>query len=197
MLLITTGLMVAGIQATTDSSAEKKDAWITNREWPYLTSEVLKTRYAIVAYLLRDYATIVEIGGYKTPISDFVSGKKIIVIDPKIAAKKDSNVTHLSIKLQNWDEKEIENSKYALIILGMDLRDMDDIAWEKLFSLINNATAVILEFSSSYKLAQQQFNSICKKTSKKINMTIKLDLSKNDGSKYHEFYPFREIYFLS
>ena len=175
-------------------AAGAAEDWVTKREWPYLTSEALKTRYAIAAYWLRDHDTVVEIGGYKTPISSFVNDKQVIVIDPKIEAKNDDRVKHLSIKLQEWDA-DVKSSNYAVVILGMDLH-MDEDAWHKLYRLINSSRKTIIEFSSSYKPAREQFEAICRGTSKKITVNVKLDLSANDGSKYPEFYPLRELYCL-
>ena len=173
---------------------QSNDDWITNKEWPYLTSEALKTRYAITSYLLRDCDTIIEIGGYKTPISDFVKDKNVIVIDPKIEAKNEGKVIHLPIKLQDWNDP-IKSSNYAVVILGMDLH-LDDNGWNKLIMLINNSKKTILEFSSFWKPAYEQFKKICELTNKKSKLIVKLDLSENDGSKYPEFYPYRNIHCL-
>ncbi|MFZ0566286.1 MAG: hypothetical protein WAM28_08900 [Chlamydiales bacterium] len=175
--------------------SDNNEDWITKREWPYLTSEALKTRYAITAYLLRDSDTIVEIGGYKTPISDFVTDKTVIVIDPKMKAKNNSQVFHLPIKFQDWEEEQLKNSDYAVVILGLDLH-MDNDAWQKLFKLINASRKTVIEFSTSYKPARKQFQYICENINKKPTLTMKLDLSNTDSSKYPEYYPFREIYCL-
>lgn len=171
---------------------EEKEDWIAHREWPYLTSEALKSRYAIAAYLLRGSPMIIEIGGYKTPISDFILDTKVIVIDPKIIPKKEKKVLHVSLKLQDWDDREINAKPFDLIILGMDLH-LDDQGWKKLYKLINLSRKTILEFSMSYKPALEQFKKICENITKKPTLTIKLDLSENDQSGYPEFYPFRKM----
>lgn len=176
-------------------AATYDDEWVTKREWPYLTSEALKTRYALTAYLLRDSQVLVEVGGYKTPISGFVDNKTVIVIDPKIEAMSEPQKIHLPIKLQDWNEQEIQGVDYSLVILGMDLH-LDDSGWEKLFNLINNSKKTIIEFSSSYKPARKQFTHILDHVTKNSTLVVKLDLSDNDGSSYPEFYPYREIYSL-
>ncbi len=169
-----------------------EEEWITHREWPYLTSEALKTRYAITSYLLRDCDMIIEIGGYKTPISDFVTDKDVIVIDPKIERKITEKVVHLPIKIQDWNGS-IRSSNYAVVILGMDLH-LDDSGWKRVFELINGSKRTVIEFSASYKPAHQQFKFICDNITKNKSVGVKLDLTENDTSKYLEFYPHRNLY---
>lgn len=170
------------------------EEWITTREWPYLTAEALQTRYAITSYLLRDCDTIIEIGGYRTPISQFVTDKTVIVIDPKIEQKISEKVVHLPLKIQDWDFS-IESANYAVVILGMDLH-LDEKGWKKVLELIHGSKRTILEFSDSYKPARQQFQYICENTSKNRTVCVKLDLSENDASPYPEFYPYRNLYCL-
>ncbi|MDR3646284.1 MAG: hypothetical protein P4L22_01950 [Candidatus Babeliales bacterium] len=186
MLMLLLILQIVAIKSTED--------WITKREWPYLTSQALKTRYALTAYLLNDVDTIIEIGGYKTPIDGFVKDKNVVVIDPKIEAKNEGKVTYLPIKLQDWKD-EVKSTNYAVVILGMDLH-LDDNGWNKLIELIKNSKKTVLEFSSSYTPAHEQFKKICASTNKKSNLIIKMDLSENDASQYPEFYPYRNIHCL-
>ena len=55
--------------------------------WPYLELEPFKIRSVLAAHFLKDCSEIVELGGYKTPISDFVTGKKVTVLDKLLEEK--------------------------------------------------------------------------------------------------------------
>ena len=101
------------------------NCFIHAEEWPYLLSEPLKSRYAVASYLLRDCDEIIEIGGYKTPISGFVLDKKVTVIDPKTEPKNDKRVRHFPVPFQDWDN-QITSLNYGVIILGLDLHLPDE-----------------------------------------------------------------------
>jgi hypothetical protein len=147
-------------------------------EWKYLYSEPFKTRYVLAADFLKNCDEIIEIGGYKTPISDFVENKKIIVIDPIIEFKQEKDVTHLPILFQKWDRK-VCTDNYGVLILGLDLLGMKEVDWQNLYDLIDKSKVTVLEFSIDYLESKEQFEKILKNVNKHIKMTLTLDLSEN------------------
>jgi hypothetical protein len=170
--------------------------------WPYLNTEVFKTRSVIAAYILRDCLEIIEIGGYKTPLSDFIPNKKITVIDPKVIPKQTSLVQCLAISFKDWIGNATEQ-KYGVCILGLRLLDMNDQAWKKLYALINNAYRVVIEVPITYPPSTQQWNQMLPHINKKIIMQILLDLDNNNFKyvmpthpNYHPDYCKRLIYVL-
>lgn len=147
-------------------------------EWKYLWSEAFKSRSVLAAYFLRDCSTIIELGGYKTPISQFVSkDKKVIVIDPRTDPIDLDNTKHLQISFESW-HGELEQP-YGVVILGIELH-MQNEGWHKLFNLIENSEIAVIEVPIEHCHSVDQFNIILQNTNKKITSKILLDLSGND-----------------
>lgn len=152
---------------------------IKTTEWNYLITEPFRIRYAVAAYLLRSCDEIIEIGGYKTPMSDFVQNKRVTVIDPLVTPKTTEYATNLAIPFQNWRGKPSAKN-YGVALLGLELH-MPDYTWPKLFDLINKSQKTVIEVSN-FEFCQKQFKMITQNVSKKISIIIDLDLSENDFS---------------
>ena len=91
--------------------------------WSYLETESLKTRYAVAAFLLEGCATIVEVGGYKTPLSGFIPAldTQIVVIDPLVDETPDTSdgrVRHLAYDFDDYDYSEWADTEYSVAFLG-------------------------------------------------------------------------------
>jgi hypothetical protein len=173
------------------------------KEWNYLFSEVFKTRYVVAAYHMQNCDEIIEIGGYKTPISQFIKNKKITVIDP-LSPKFDSPlVKHYQMTLDKYLQtygKSIPKSKYGIIILGLYLKDISAETWNYLYKLISESTITIIETPIEWSTSVDQFKQILKNTRKKISMQIAFDFSNNNFGELHNSYPprvKRTMYFLS
>ena len=146
--------------------------------WKYLCSEIFKARYAIAAYFLRDCPFVVEIGGYKTPISGFLKPEiKSLVIDPKTNGYEDNSTKHIAKCFQEVDLNI--TGEYGVAILGLDLNATDN-DWSKLYTLINGAKTVVVEISVIYKPGQEQFQKILNNTNKIVANQLVIDLSNND-----------------
>jgi hypothetical protein len=145
-------------------------------DWPYLCLEIFKLRQVIAAYWLKDCEEIVEIGGYKVPMSEFVT-QKITVIDPLVEARSDDRVTHLPITFQNWSGSVPNN--FGLVILGFDLiMELDH--WKRLYGMINTCKAAVIETPIDYEPSIKQFSVLLNNTNKKISQQVLLDLSGNE-----------------
>lgn len=174
---------------------------ISQPTWNYLTSEAFKTRYVLAAdyFKKKSCGLVVEIGGYKTPISDFLTKNiKSIVIDPLAPIRFDDRAKHYQMYWNEFNE-QINESDYGILILGMDLYNMDTKAWEKLFNLINKAKVLIIGFPLTWEPSKQQFSKILNSTNKKIKMQIMLDFKNNDFGDLTNSYPPRTeriMYFL-
>jgi hypothetical protein len=168
-------------------------------EWKYLWSEVFRTRYAIAAWLLRDIPYIIEIGGYKTPISDFLRpDQKSVVIDPRTPSFKNHQTEHIAASFDATTQIILPNSSYGMTLLGLDL-GMSNMGWENLFSLINGAKRTIIEIPVEHPTSITQFLKIKAKTNTHITLTMSIDFSKNhlpdmEGSSPPHFK--RDIYVL-
>lgn len=121
---------------------------------------------------------MVEIGGYKTPISGFLnSEQKSIVIDPRIEPLRTDKSEHLAIGFEDWVGEVL--CPYGVLILGIELH-MYESGWEKLYRLINGSEITVIEVPVEHCHSVDQFKRIREKVNKKAVMSILMDLSGND-----------------
>lgn len=145
-------------------------------QWAYLLTEQLKTRYAVAAFLLRDCKTIVEIGGYKTPISDFVKDKPIHVIDPLVDPSTNPLAIHHRVGVQDW--RPPGNLKdFGLIMLGIHLTGI--CCWADLHELVNRSTRTIIGVAQNWKPSRDQFAGIQASVNKKKCTRIIMDFTED------------------
>jgi len=113
-------------------------------EWNYLNTEPFRVRYAVAAYWLRDCRTILEVGGYRTPISHFIRPDQYaVVLDPEVVPEAPANAEHLAIYYQDW--RGHLDAGYGLVLMGLDLQGPD-----QLDALIRPAGLVVLECAVTY-----------------------------------------------
>ncbi len=146
-------------------------------EWKYLYSEPFQVRHLIAAHHLKDCPRIIEIGGYKTPIADFLthSFEHVLSVDPLIKPRLEKTVLHAAEDFRYFDFKPFLQKPYALVLLGMDL-PFDF----KLFYLAAGATKTIVEFPPKHLPSQVQFNTLKKAAKLQVVFQIALDLKGND-----------------
>lgn len=148
--------------------------------WPYLATEPFKLRYVVSAHLLQDCPEIIEIGGYKTPITGFLhSPKRITVLDPNVEPYQNEYVSHLAIWFQDW--QAWPEDKYGVLILGLELH-MGEEAWARLYQLIDGSQTTVIETAMDHIHSTNQFAQICSRVKKKVALTVLFDLSDNDFS---------------
>jgi len=96
------------------------------KEWSYLATPAFQTRYILASWYLERYPDVVEIGGYRTPITTFFRTPKrsVTVLDPRIVpAESDTvagspcRVRHLPLMFQDFDGWP---ERYGLALLGLD-----------------------------------------------------------------------------
>lgn len=168
-------------------------------DWKYLESPILQWRYVLAAHLVRKCEYIVEIGGAKTPITDFLTGShmSVTVCDPLIGPTEiDSlflgRIRHIN---KNFQECDLPESGIGLVLLGMHVKG--DV--EPLFDLVDKAGVTIIEFSTGWEPAEEQFQAILDNTEKNISSMVRMDFSGNDlGSMKNSWPPRleRELYTL-
>lgn len=150
------------------------------KEMSYLNTKVFSERLLDTAKFIEHYPLIIEIGGGSNTIDKYIDTKKsnVIVIDPVIKNYETSEVQHIRKKFQEWDDTTIKNCKFAVVILGLDLV-FDDNAWKKLYTLIDQSTETVIEFSSTYRTARDQFKTIKKNINKEIKEKKFYDFSES------------------
>ena len=123
---------------------------------PHLASPVLTARQVLAAHYVRRCAHIVEIGGYKTPITGFLthSPQSVLSIDPKTEPLeceelngKPCRVRHVAQKFQQVSI-DLEPYSYGLVILGYSLKPYGGFQpdTEKLFDLIDHAKRTVIDY---------------------------------------------------
>jgi len=143
-------------------------------EFSYLLTEQFQTRYAITAFLLRDCEQIVEIGGYRTPISGFIKDKTVHVVGPKVMYSTSPSAFHHHMTFQNWKVPELNN--YGLALLGLDIHGSD---WQKLYDLIDRSTRTVIEVPVNYNSSMEQLEDILENVEKKIKFRIIMDFTED------------------
>ena len=169
----------------------------TFADMDYLTSEAAQTRYVLAAYYVRDCPEIIEIGGFKTPITQFLnsSPSRVLMLDPKIRAYHGDHlnntpcrVDYLPLRFQDYDFSEFRD--YGLVILGCSLKYFRDEnqkdQWRKLVDLINGARITVLEFSVDWERSVDNVAFMLKNTATHIRLQIDMDLQHGMNTPYHK-----------
>lgn len=160
-------------------------------EWKYLYSEAYQSRYALAAWWMRDCEHVFEIGGYKTPIDQFITHRvaTITSIDPRTEnyfAIHDhfdlgyaTCITRHQAKFPDQKFLAVEPKSYGLVVLGLELH-LDDAGWGEFFDLVCNSKRTVFDVVTDHIHSVNQFDKIMAATKAKIEMQVTLDLSGND-----------------
>jgi len=157
--------------------------------WKYLDSPAFRTRGMIAAHFVHDCPTIIELGGGKSSIDQFLgrTGGGVIVVDPLIRDARrlpgfadEREVWHVRGRFQDVQMNIQRPGDYGLVLLGLELHDMSEANYRDLFDLVNGARATVIEFSPSFRQAAEQFDRICANTRTRERFLCRLDLRENE-----------------
>lgn len=137
---------------------------------PHLSGVGSDARQVLAAHFLRDCDHIVEIGGHNRPILSFLTHtpSSVMSVDPKTVAYesfelngKPCHVRHIPRKFQEV-EFDCEPGTYGLVMLGYSLKPFGarDPLGEILFSLIDNAKTVIVDYTPGLERATSQIPAV-------------------------------------
>lgn len=157
-------------------------------KWKYLYSIPFQVRHIIAADYLKDHENIIEIGGYKTPISQFLKHnfKQVTSVDPLIEPCEKKGFLHAKQDYRLFDFGPFVETPYAFVILGMDL-PFDF----KLCCLFARACRVIIEFSPQHLPSQKIFEFLEANFKFQVDLKLHLDFSENDFSDLTDSFPVR------
>jgi hypothetical protein len=179
------------------------------KDWTYLESVAFSTRYILAAHFIAPCRSVIEIGGAKTPIDQFLTGghDSVLVLDPFIREGhrdmlrgKPCQVSYVRARFQDVDWHISTGAHYGLVMLGLEIQGMEAHHYEALFQLVNNARVTVLEFPTSWEPSREQFKLITNNTSTKEVFQVKLDLDGNDFGDLSNSWPprcDREIHVLT
>lgn len=160
-------------------------------EMAYLLSEAAQARYVLAAHYVSDCEKIVEIGGFKTPITKFLTTtpKSILVLDPKIEEfhtdylyGSPCQVDHIATTFQRFDFN-LQKYSYGLVLLGCSIKHFGDeeetknTQWTKLVDLVDRAQITVLEFAVDWAPGRDTVDALTCKTTTRTKVQFDLDLS--------------------
>jgi hypothetical protein len=144
-------------------------------------------RQVVAAHFLRDCPHIVEIGGYLTPITDYLTHRpqSVLSVDPKTAAYEADElngqpcrVRHIPRKFQEIDYDYAPRS-YGLVLLGYSLKPFGrrEPLGQLLFSLIDNAKTVVIDYAPELDRAASQVPAIVSRPTVSVHCSFELILN--------------------
>lgn len=179
-----------------DLSTKKNQKKYTQKKaWTYLASAPFKERLQKAADFVSDCDTIIEIGGGDSSIDRVMnqSDKKIIVVDPVCKRMESGHVTHIRSTFQRW-KADIASRNYAVVLLGLKLEKMDIQDWNKLYTLIDGAKKLVLEYSAENEIGRSQAKIIAKNINKQCVEQETFDCAiPNEEKHSSRVYPHRAI----
>ena len=154
---------------------------------PHLSGVGATMRQVFAAHFLRDCPHVLELGGHRTPVTGFLTHNPLSVlsVDPKTPAYEADllngapcSVRHVPKKFQELQYNYAPGS-YGLVLLGYSLKAFGsrDPLGALLFSLIDNAKTVVLEYAPELERASSQVPTIIGRPSLDIHCMVDLKLT--------------------
>lgn len=161
----------------------------------YLLSEAAQSRYILAAHYVRDCPHVVEIGGFKTPITRYLTTtpSSVLVLDPKMPAYRADTlhgqpcrVRHLAARFQDW-EFDYQPGTYGLVILGCSMKYFSteearrEEEWGKLVHLIDRARVAVLEFPVDWRRGADDVQRMLSRAHTRTRLQMDLDMQGSPG----------------
>jgi hypothetical protein len=177
---------------------------LPGQDLPHLAGIGASLRQVFAAHFVRDCDHILEIGGHIRPVTDYLTHHPLTVtsVDPKTAPYEAETlngqpckVRHIPVKFQEVSY-DFEPGTYGLVLLGYSLKPFGsrDPLGELLFSLIDNAKVVVIEYPPALERASSQVPQIVSRPSLSIRTTV--DLRLHDPEFADTPYADRRLYVL-
>jgi hypothetical protein len=184
------------IRVTRHEDAQPLAPW--GKEWKYLESRAFSTRYVLAAHFVSACHSVIEIGGAKTPIDQFLTGahESVLVLDPFIRESYTDHlngtlchISHVRARFQDVDWHIPPTAEYGLVMLGIEIQGLTPQQYEMLYDLVNRAKVTVIEFPTSWAPSREQFEMIEKNTRTKVTFQTKLNLEGNDFGDLENSWP--------
>jgi hypothetical protein len=158
------------------------------REWNYLATPAFQTRYVLAAHHMAGCADVVEIGGYRTPITNFLAGphRSVLVLDPRIAPLElpelrgqPCRVRHLPRLFQEHDDYPAD---YGLVLLGIDLelytmrRRVREETLHRFRRLLEGARRIVMEAPRDWPASRWLDDWILKLPRFRVHLRVRLEV---------------------
>lgn len=161
----------------------------------YLLSEAARSRYVIAAHHVRDCPVVVEIGGFKTPITGYLTHtpERVLMVDPLVQEYHSNElrgarcrVDHVRGRFQDHDF-ELPIGDYGFVCLGVSLKHFGDEpaqrakGWSKWLRLVDQSRVAVLEYALDWALGSELAQRTVAESKTRLVVQMDLDLSKSPG----------------
>ncbi len=161
----------------------------------YLLCEGARSRYVIAAHFVRDCPVIVEIGGFKTPITAFLERipERVLVVDPIIEPYqgaelhgKPCRIDHVRATYQAF-EFDLTSGSYGLVCMGLSLKHFSAESksraeeWRKLVELLDHSRTAVIECALEWPLGRECLEGLVAKSNSDVVMHADIDLRHSPG----------------
>ncbi|KQY15175.1 hypothetical protein [Rhizobium sp. Root482] len=175
-----------------------------DRDIPHLAGLGATMRQVFAAHFMRDCPHVLEIGGHIRPITPYLTHRPLSVtsIDPKTEAYEADQlngspcqVRHIAKKFQEIDYR-YQPGSYGLVLIGYSLKPFGrrDPLGDLLFSLIDNAATIVIEYAPELERAASQVPQILSRPS--VAVRGRFDLHLHDPEIAGTPYAARRFYVL-
>ena len=159
------------------------------KEWRYLESEAFKMRYVVAADYMKDMDLVIEIGGYKTPITNFLPASVAAInIDPRSRSKEFDNKKVISGYYPR-DFKMPIVEKYGVVLIGMELYGFTESDWDSLLNLLEQAEKVVIGYPQEWAPSISQHRRILENTGLELKKKVLMDFTGNDFGDLNNSWP--------
>jgi hypothetical protein len=156
------------------------------QDLPHLSGPAAAIRQVLAAHFVRECPHVLEIGGHLRPITDYLTHAPLSVtsIDPKTAEYeaeelngRPCRVRHIARKFQDV-ELDYAPRSYGLVLLGYSLKPFGrrEPLGELLFSLVDNAKVVVIDYSPQVDRAVSQVPAILTRPTLSSHCSFELKL---------------------
>lgn len=174
------------------------------KDIPHLAGIGATMRQVFAAHFMRDCPHVLEIGGHIRPVTPYLTHHPVSVtsIDPKTEPYeanelngRQCHVRHIAAKFQQIDY-HYQPGSYGLVLLGYSLKPFGrkDPLGDLLFSLIDNAKVVVIEYAPELERAASQVPHIIARPS--VTIRGQFDLHLHDPEIAGTPYAARRFYVL-
>jgi len=176
----------------------------TGEELLHLDGPAAAVRQVLAAHFVRDCRHILEIGSHLRPVTPYLTNRphSVLCVDPKTEPFEAEElngspcrVRHVNRKFQEL-EYTYDPRTYGLVLLGYSLKPFgrQESLNDLLFSLIDNAKTVVIEYAPELGRASSQVPHIVCRSSLSIFCSFAMEL--NDPAIAGSPYARRQFYVL-
>jgi len=147
--------------------------------WEYLSTPSFKSRYVLAAHYLRHCKRIIEVGGYKNCVSEFLSeGCEVFAVDPYLDLPESISARRFTIPISKFDLSCVSGQSFGLACLGFDI-GVESVDFFRISDLTQRADVVVLECADEHLPSVLGVEILMRESGKKVELTVGMNLTGN------------------